>query len=168
MKDEPRPTPRATAGPYRASRSRVAAWWARWRRPSGHRQDVLGRGSFPDLGPFVCAYSTDLAEPLDGQRVTVGGRVAGAVSAVLSGVGQRVLWSVDDGHGHFHMVVPVGFPSGVALGWAVGKDVIAIGRVASPDLLAERVWTLDEVRAMGPRAFAQLIAAELFVIPEPA
>ena len=168
MKDEPRPTPRATAGPYRASRSRVAAWWARWRRPSGHRQDVPGRGSLPDLGPFVCAYSTDLAEPLDGQRVTVGGRVAGAVSAVLSGVGQRVLWSVDDGHGHFHIVVPVGFPSGVALGWAVGKDVIAIGRVASPNLLADRVWTVEEVQSMGPGAFAQLIAAGSPVVPETA
>ena len=159
MIDEPRSTERSTAGPHRAIGSHVAAWWARRRRRPGHRQGVLHRALSPDLGRYVTATSADLDELLDRRRVVVGGRVDTAFSAVLTGVGPRVLWLVDDGLGVRYVAVPVEFPTNVALGWAQGQDVIALGRVVGGTLVADRVWTLHEVQRMGPGAFAQLIAA---------
>ena len=140
--------------------SRLRAILERWRTRRDRRVDVGRRPSVEDLALYISAWSTDLGEALNVQRVVVGGVVDGSCRVHWSGLDSRILWVLDDGRGLIQAAVPSWFPEEIALRWAGGKLVVAAGRVVDEHIVAiDRVWTLDEAMEMGPGRFAEAVAA---------
>jgi hypothetical protein len=116
-----------------------------------------------DLTPYIDAWSTDIDEGVVDQRVVVGGMVDTAHRVIWAGSDSRCLWVLDDGRGLIQAAVPPTIPEDIALRWAEGTLVVALGTVVAEQVVAiERVWTLLEATQMGPDRFADLVTAGKF------
>ncbi len=115
------------------------------------------------LGRFVTAYSGELGEELDQQRVVLGGIVTGMRTVITKSKSTMGVAMLEDLQGSLEVVV---FPKVLELtgpSWRTEAIVLVAGRVdhkgESVVLLADAVWDWDEALAMGPDAFARLVAA---------
>ena len=116
------------------------------------------------VGLFVTAYSGDLRdESLDGQRVVLGGIVAGSRTVITKSKSTMAVVTLEDLQGTIEVVV---FPKTYeqTLGfWRDGAILLVAGRVdhrgEEASLLADSVWNWDDVAAAGPDAFAKEVGS---------
>ncbi len=115
------------------------------------------------IGRFVTAYSGELGEEQDQQRVVVGGIVTGLRSVVTKAKATMGVATLEDLQGGLEVIV---FPRVLELtagAWRPESIVLVAGRVDHKGegvvLLADAVWDWDEADAMGEAAFARAVAA---------
>jgi DNA polymerase-3 subunit alpha len=116
------------------------------------------------VGPFVTAYAGDLAEDesLDGQRVVVAGIVAGLRQVVTKARQTMAVVTLEDLQGPMEVVVFPRLYEETVDRWREGAILVVAGRVDhrgdEVSLLADQVFDWEEVRSMGPEAFARRTA----------
>ncbi len=115
------------------------------------------------LGRFVTAYSGELGEEQDQQRVVVGGLVTAMRTVVTKAKATMGVVTVEDLQGSVEVVVFPKVLEQTAAMWRTEATVLVAGRVdhkgESAVLLADGVWDWDEALAMGEATFARLVAA---------
>ena len=115
------------------------------------------------LGRFVTAYSGELGEELDQQRVVLGGIVTGMRTVITKSKSTMGVAMLEDLQGSLEVVVFPKVLEQTSGSWRTEAIVLVSGRVDhkgdSVVLLADAVWDWDEAMAMGPDAFARLVAA---------
>ncbi|MGH3076178.1 MAG: OB-fold nucleic acid binding domain-containing protein, partial [Gaiellales bacterium] len=151
-----RPLPRSTEAPLRER--------LRWEKellglylsdhPLGDIAEQIGR--------FVTAYSGELGEELDQQRVVVGGVVTGMRSVITKAKATMGVATLEDLQGSLEVIV---FPKVLeATGpmWRADSIVLVAGRVDHKGeesvLLADAVWDWDAAVEMGEATFRQAVA----------
>jgi len=152
-----RPLPRATEAP---ARERL-----RWEKEllglylSDHPMGELAA----EMGRYATAYSGDLGEELDQQRIVVGGVMTGLRRVVTKARATMAVATLEDLQGPLEVVVfPKVFEETGAT-WVDDAILVVAGRVDHKGeetvLLADSVWTWEQATAMGPDAFAAAVAA---------
>ena len=115
------------------------------------------------LGRFVTAYSGELNEELDQQRVVLGGIVTGMRTVVTKSKSTMGVATLEDLQGSLEVVVFPKVLEQTSGSWRTEAILLVSGRVdhkgESVVLLADAVWDWDEVVAMGPEPFARVVAA---------
>jgi len=118
-----------------------------------------------EMGRFVDAWSGDIGEGLDQQRVVVGGMAVGIRRVITRNGESMAVVTLEDPQGSVDVVV---FPrtyadAGVAAKLSDDAVLLIAGRVDHKGdetvVLADTVWTWDEASAMGEEAFARSAAA---------
>jgi hypothetical protein len=114
------------------------------------------------IGRFVTAYSGDLGEELDQQRVVVGGVITGVRSVVTKARATMAVATLEDLQGSLEVVVFPRTLEATADAWRSDAIVLVAGRVDHKGdesvLLADAVWDWDDALAMGEAAFARIVA----------
>ncbi|MGZ6271026.1 MAG: DNA polymerase III subunit alpha [Candidatus Limnocylindrales bacterium] len=115
------------------------------------------------IGRYVTAYSGELSEELDQQRVVVGGIVTGMRTVITKAKATMGVATVEDLQGSLEVIVFPKVLEQTGPAWRTEAIVLVAGRVDHKGdevvLLADGVWDWDEGTAMGPEAFARLVAA---------
>ncbi|HTS14591.1 MAG TPA: DNA polymerase III subunit alpha, partial [Candidatus Sulfotelmatobacter sp.] len=115
------------------------------------------------LGRFVTAYSGELGEELDQQRVVLGGIVTGMRTVITKSKSTMGVAMLEDLQGSLEVVVFPKVLEQTGPSWRPEAIILVAGRVdhkgESVVLLADAVWDWDEAMAMGPDAFERLVAA---------
>jgi DNA polymerase-3 subunit alpha len=116
-----------------------------------------------EMGRYVNAWSGDVGEPLDQQRVVVGGMVVGIRRVITRNRESMAVVTLEDLQGSVDVVV---FPRTYAETgetWREDAVLLVAGRVDHKGdetvVLADSVWTWEETLAMGPEAFSRVVAA---------
>jgi hypothetical protein len=118
-----------------------------------------------DMGGFVTAWSGDIGEGLDQQRVVVGGMAVGIRRVITRNRESMAVVTLEDLQGTVDVVI---FPrtyadAGVAAKLTDDAVLLIAGRVDHKGdetvILADTVWTWDEATEKGQEAFAQEVAA---------
>jgi DNA polymerase III alpha subunit len=116
------------------------------------------------MGQFVNAYSADLGEELDQQRVVVGGIVTETRKVITKARTTMGVVTLEDLQGSVSVIV---FPKVLELTegvWAEDAILLVAGRVDHKGdetvLLADTVWAWEEATALGPDAFARAVARD--------
>ena len=116
-----------------------------------------------EMARYVDAWSADVAEPLDQQRVVVGGMAVGIRRVITRNRESMAVVTLEDLQGSVDVVV---FPRTYAETgdtWREDAVLLVAGRVDHKGdetvVLADSVWSWDEALALGPEAFAQAVAA---------
>ena len=109
-----------------------------------------------DMGKYANAYSGDMGEELDQQRIVIGGVVTGLRRVVTKAKATMAVATIEDLQGSLEVVVfPKVFEETMAT-WTDDAVLLVAGRVDHKGdetvLLADAVWTWDDVVAMGPGA----------------
>ncbi len=111
----------------------------------------------------MTAYSGELNEELDQQRVVLGGIVTGMRTVITKSKSTMGVAMLEDLQGSLEVVVFPKVLEQTSGSWRTEAIVLVSGRVDhkgdSVVLLADAVWDWDEAMAMGPDAFARLVAA---------
>ncbi|MEP7159022.1 MAG: OB-fold nucleic acid binding domain-containing protein, partial [Chloroflexota bacterium] len=114
------------------------------------------------IGEYVNAYSGEMGEELDQQRVCVGGVVTGTRRVITKSRSTMGVATLEDLQGTMEVIV---FPKVFELTeqtWAEDAILLVAGRVDHKGdetvLLADAVWTWEEATAMGSVAFARELA----------
>ncbi|MDL2334958.1 MAG: DNA polymerase III subunit alpha [Chloroflexota bacterium] len=115
------------------------------------------------IGEFVNAYSGQMGEELDQQRVCVGGVVTGVRRVITKSRATMGVATLEDLQGTMEVIVfPKVFEQTEAT-WAEDAILLVAGRVDHKGdetvLLAEAVWTWEEASAMGAPEFARRVGA---------
>ncbi|HMK93006.1 MAG TPA: DNA polymerase III subunit alpha, partial [Thermoleophilia bacterium] len=114
------------------------------------------------IGRFVTAYSGELSEELDQQRVVVGGIVTGMRSVITKAKAVMGVASLEDLQGSLDVIVFPKVLEQTGPAWRSEAIVLVAGRVDHKGdevvLLADGVWDWDEAQAMGPEAFGRAVA----------
>jgi hypothetical protein len=114
------------------------------------------------IGRFVTAYSGDLGEELDQQRVVVGGVITGVRTVVTKARATMAVATLEDLQGSLEVVVFPKTLEATAGAWQPDAIVLVAGRVDHKGdesvLLADAVWDWDAAEAMGEAAFARIVA----------
>ncbi len=114
------------------------------------------------IGRFVTAYSGDLGEELDQQRVVVGGVITGVRSVVTKARATMAVATLEDLQGSLEVVVFPKTLEATAGAWRPDAIVLVAGRVDHKGdesvLLADAIWDWDAAEAMGETAFARAVA----------
>ncbi len=110
----------------------------------------------------MTAYSGDLGEELDQQRVVVGGIVTGVRTVVTKARATMAVATLEDLQGSLEVVVfPKTFEE-TAGAWRPDAILLVAGRVDHKGdetvLLADAIWDWDAALAMGETAFGQAVA----------
>jgi len=122
---------------------------------------LAGHGWTDDPSGSVSARSSDLTEALDGQRVTLGGRVRHVDWVKAKGRTRRLIVLLDDGVGAFAVIVPRRLVRSTRDVWVRDEIVVVSGEVRGGPLIhADSASGLSEVRAMDPEVLGRLLAAE--------
>ncbi len=116
------------------------------------------------IGPYVTAYSGDLRdESLDGQRIVVGGIVAGVRTVITKAKATMAIVTLEDLQGTIEVVVFPRLHEETAGTWVEGSILLVSGRVdhrgEEVSLLADMVVEWDAAQAMGAEAFGRDVAA---------
>ncbi len=116
------------------------------------------------VGLYVTAYSGDLKdESLDGQRIVVGGIVAGVRTVITKARATMAIVTLEDLQGTLEVVVFPRLYEQSAATWQEGAILLVAGRVdhrgEEVSLLADLVRAWDEAVAGGAEAFAREVAA---------
>jgi hypothetical protein len=116
-----------------------------------------------EIGRYVNAYSGDLGEELDQQRVVVGGVVTEVRRVITKARATMGVATLEDLQGSLEVIV---FPKVLELtaaSWEEDAILLVAGRVDHKGdesvLLADAVWTWEDASAMGPEGFARAVAA---------
>jgi DNA polymerase-3 subunit alpha len=116
-----------------------------------------------EIGRYVNAYSGDLGEELDQQRVVVGGVVTEVRRVITKARATMGVATLEDLQGSLEVIV---FPKVLEVTaplWEEDAILIVAGRVDHKGeesvLLADAVWTWEDASRMGPDAFARAVAA---------
>ena len=116
-----------------------------------------------EMARYVDAWSADVGEPLDQQRVVVGGMAVGIRRVITRNRESMAVVTLEDLQGTVDVVV---FPRTYAETgdtWREDSVLLVAGRVDHKGdetvVLADTVWTWDDAVALGPEAFAQAVAA---------
>ncbi|MFI5261718.1 MAG: DNA polymerase III subunit alpha [Candidatus Limnocylindrales bacterium] len=116
------------------------------------------------LGRYVTAYSGELGEELDQQRVVVGGIVTGVRTVVTKAKATMGVVTLEDLQGSLEVVVFPKVLEQTGAAWRSEAIVIVAGRVdhkgESAVLLADAVWDWQDAQAMGEDAFGRVVAAQ--------
>ncbi|HEV8516576.1 MAG TPA: DNA polymerase III subunit alpha [Candidatus Limnocylindrales bacterium] len=151
-----RPLPEATEAPLRER--------LRWEKellglylsdhPLGEVADRIGR--------YVTAYSGELGEELDQQRVVVGGVVTEVRRVITKARATMGVATIEDLQGSLEVIVFPKVLEQTAATWQEDSIVLVSGRVDHKGdgvvLLAEAVWTWEDASALGEEAFSQQLA----------
>ena len=153
---------RAAAAPdARRRRSRERLRWEKELLGLYLSDHPLGDIAEP-IGRFVTAYSGDLGEELDQQRVVVGGVVTGVRTVVTKARATMAVATLEDLQGSLEVVVFPKTLEATAGAWRADAIVLVAGRVDHKGdetvLLADAVWDWDAAEAMGEAAFARVVA----------
>ena len=116
-----------------------------------------------DMGRYANAYSGDMGEELDQQRIVIGGVVTGLRRVVTKSKATMAVATIEDLQGSLEVVVfPKVFEETMAT-WTDDAVLLVAGRVDHKGeetvLLADAVWAWDDVVALGPDGFARAVAA---------
>jgi hypothetical protein len=116
-----------------------------------------------EMGRYVDAWSADVGEPLDQQRVVVGGMAVGIRRVITRNRESMAVVTLEDLQGTVDVVV---FPRTYAETgdtWREDTVLLVAGRVDHKGdetvVLADTVWTWDAAVLLGPEAFARAVAA---------
>jgi DNA polymerase-3 subunit alpha len=116
-----------------------------------------------EMGRYVNAWSGDVGEPLDQQRVVVGGMVVAIRRVITRNRESMAVATIEDLQGTIDVVV---FPRTYAETgplWREDAVLLVAGRVDHKGeetvVLADTVWTWEDAVARGPEAFRQEVAA---------
>jgi len=116
-----------------------------------------------EMGRYVNAWSAEVAEPLDQQRVVVGGMVVAIRRVITRNRESMAVVTLEDLQGWVDVVV---FPRTYAETgptWREDAVLLVAGRVDHKGdetvVLADSVWTWEDAVAGGPEAFAREVAA---------
>jgi DNA polymerase-3 subunit alpha len=111
-----------------------------------------------ELPNFVTAYSGDLAEESDQNRITLGGIVQASRRVVTRAGSTMLVVALEDLQGSTEVVVFPKVYADTAPAWSDDAVVLVTGRVdrrdEEPKLLCETVHAWDDAVRMGPAAFA--------------
>ncbi len=114
------------------------------------------------IGEYVNAYSGEMGEELDQQRVVIGGVVTEVRRVITKARATMGVATLEDLQGTIEVIV---FPKVFELTestWAEDAILLVSGRVDHKGeetvLLADSVWTWEQATAMGPAAFAREVA----------
>ncbi|MBA4170162.1 MAG: hypothetical protein H0X68_07130, partial [Chloroflexi bacterium] len=114
-----------------------------------------------ELGRFVTAYSTDMGEDLDQQRVVVGGVVTEVRRVITKARATMGVATLEDLQGTIEVIVFPKIYEQTGTTWAEDAILLVSGRVDHKGeetvLLADAVWSWDEAAALGADAFAQQV-----------
>ncbi|HSH22300.1 MAG TPA: OB-fold nucleic acid binding domain-containing protein, partial [Candidatus Caenarcaniphilales bacterium] len=114
-----------------------------------------------EIGRFVTAYSGDLGEELDQQRVVVCGVVTEVRRVITKARATMGVAILEDLQGTIEVIVFPKVYEQTAPTWAEDAILLVSGRVDHKGeetvLLADAVWSWDEARAVGPDTFAQQV-----------
>ena len=114
------------------------------------------------IGRYVTAYSGDLGEELDQQRVVVAGVITSVRSVVTKARATMAVAMLEDLQGSLEVVVFPKTLEATSEAWRPDAIVLVAGRVDHKGdgsvLLADAVWDWDAAQAMGEVAFAQAVA----------
>jgi DNA polymerase-3 subunit alpha len=114
------------------------------------------------IGRFVTAYSGELGEELDQQRVVIGGVVTGMRSVITKARATMGVATLEDLQGSLEVIVFPKVLEATAPTWRADSIVLVAGRVDHKGdasvLLADAVWDWDAAQAMGEMAFASAVA----------
>jgi hypothetical protein len=115
------------------------------------------------IGEFVNAYSGEMGEELDQQRVCVGGVVTEVRRVITKARATMGVATLEDLQGTMEVIVfPKVFEQTEAT-WAEDAILLVAGRVDHKGeetvLLAEAVWTWEDATALGPAEFARRVGA---------
>ena len=156
------PSPRRSSGPSRRHRGAAARAPALGEGAAGPlpvRPPAGGAGE--QLGRYVTAYSGELGEELDQQRVVVGGVVTGMRRVITKSKSTMGVATLEDLQGTLEVVVfPRSFEA-TASTWQDDAILLVAGRVDHKGdgsvLLADSVWTWEDALAQGEEAFARQV-----------
>jgi DNA polymerase-3 subunit alpha len=116
-----------------------------------------------EMGSYVNAWTGDIGEPLDQQRVVVGGMAVGIRRVITRNKESMAVVTLEDLQGSVDVVV---FPRTYAeVGPKLVDDSVLVfaGRVDHKGdetvVLCDAVWAWDEVTELGPERFGQAVAA---------
>jgi DNA polymerase III subunit alpha len=114
------------------------------------------------IGRYVTAYSGDLGEELDQQRVVVGGVITGVRSVITKARATMAVATLEDLQGSLEVVVFPKTLEATAAAWRPDAIVLVAGRVDHKGdesvLLADAVWDWDAAEMIGEVAFARAVA----------
>jgi DNA polymerase III subunit alpha len=115
-----------------------------------------------EIGQFVNAYSPELGEELDQQRVVVGGVVAESRRVITKAKATMGVVTLEDLQGTIEVIVFPKVFEQTAGTWTDDAILLVAGRVDHKGeetvLLADAVWTWEEAQALGPERFADALA----------
>jgi hypothetical protein len=115
------------------------------------------------IGDFVNAYSGEMGEELDQQRVCVGGVVTGVRRVITKARATMGVATLEDLQGTMEVIVFPKVFEQTEQTWAEDAILLVAGRVDHKGdetvLLAEQVWTWEEASAMGSGEFARRLSA---------
>jgi hypothetical protein len=114
------------------------------------------------IGDYVNAYSGEMGEELDQQRVVIGGVVTEVRRVITKARATMGVATLEDLQGTIEVIV---FPKVFELTqttWAEDAILLVSGRVDHKGeetvLLADSVWTWEQATNMGPQAFGREVA----------
>src|SRR5688500_188993 len=114
------------------------------------------------IGDYVNAYSGEMGEELDQQRVVIGGVVTEVRRVITKARATMGVATLEDLQGTIEVIV---FPKVFELTestWAEDSILVVAGRVDHKGeetvLLADAVWTWEQAQQMGSAAFAREVA----------
>jgi DNA polymerase III subunit alpha len=115
-----------------------------------------------ELGRFVTAYSTDMGEDLDQQRVVVGGVVTEIRRVITKARATMGVATLEDLQGTIEVIVFPKIYEQTGPTWVEDAILLVSGRVDHKGdetvLLADAVWPWEDAAALGPEAFGQQVA----------
>ncbi len=116
----------------------------------------------PVIGNYVNAYSGDLGEELDQQRVVVGGVVTEVRRVITKARATMAVTRLEDLQGTIEVIVFPKVLEHTAPTWTEDAILLVAGRVDHKGdetvLLADAVWTWEEATALGQQRFAEAVA----------
>jgi DNA polymerase III subunit alpha len=114
------------------------------------------------IGSYVGAYSGELGEEIDQQRVVVGGVVTEVRRVITKAKQTMAVVTLEDLQGTIEVIVFPKVLEQTAASWLEDAILLVAGRVDHKGdetvLLADAVWTWEEAGALGPDGFAQAVA----------
>jgi hypothetical protein len=114
-----------------------------------------------ELGRYVTAYSGDMGEDLDQQRVVVGGVVTETRRVITKARATMGVVTLEDLQGTIEVIVFPKVYEQTGPTWAEDAILLVSGRVDHKGeetvLLADAVWPWEDAAALGPDVFAQQV-----------
>jgi len=116
-----------------------------------------------EMGQYVNAWSADVAEPLDQQRVVVGGMAVGIRRVITRNKESMAVVTLEDLQGSVDVVVFPRTYTDVSPKLTDDAVLLIVGRVDHKGdetvILADAVWTWEEATDKGVERFTQEVAA---------
>jgi DNA polymerase-3 subunit alpha len=116
-----------------------------------------------EMANYVSAWSTDVGEPLDQQRVVVGGMVTTVRRVITRKSESMAVATLEDLRGSVDAVVFPRVYAETGPTWNEDAVLLVAGRVDYKGdetvILVDAVWTWEDATAMGPELFAEQVAA---------